>query len=512
MARKDIKEFLEKLRPFGDSLGNYLCEVVRMDATRRLLEREEPSLLKTASLPENAPRLFQFMKRASQEQRQFIFRHFPGEATFFQEVFSIFTKYPDASSFVKELLKWTFYPQNFLPEEACRRAFKEVSGKAPLHIVGAEKFLPCILEEMRFPGVRLHPSREDFSFFFKYILKDKPGVRVEGNYSPGSGDEILLSLVGGRLRLGIRLMGQLIRFLKAGVKRAVVVLPAKLLSSPSYALGKRELARFPVVKIIFLSGPGAILVAEKGNFKEVYIESPEGQGKVPLSLLLDLPLWSPSLLFSPAREAARELFARIPSLRLGDVAEVWRGYFLRKRKGGKGYKLVGVGNIEGGFLRVENLPEIGIEEGRGYEPLREGDLVIAARGTVFKVAEVPGTEEKILPSDSVIVIRPEDYPSCLLRFFFSTEIGRSLIEGIRRSGPLLNLSPRDLEEIPVPYPGREKLRQLGEEYSRAEGQYLRIVERARREFEKMLREIEKEMFSSTPEVPPAQSPPAPPQK
>jgi hypothetical protein len=83
-----------------------------------------------------------------------------------------------------------------------------------------------------------------------------------------------------------------------------------------------------------------------------------------------------------------------------------------------------------------------------------GDLLVACRGTLLKVARVSGEAASLLASSNLIVVRPDNrvHPAILLALLRSPEWQDILHLRSRSSSGLMQFTAKDLEDLPVPVP------------------------------------------------------------
>ncbi|MFL5354674.1 hypothetical protein [Archangium sp.] len=126
--------------------------------------------------------------------------------------------------------------------------------------------------------------------------------------------------------------------------------------------------------------------------------------------------------------------------------------------------VLSVGDIEAGRITPrEALVPVALRPG-SLERFRvqTDDLLVSCRGTVLKVARVPESAASLLVSSNLIVVRPGEMllPAVLLALFRSAAWQSELRLRARSSERLVQLTVRDLENLPVPLPPRELQHEL----------------------------------------------------
>lgn len=145
--------------------------------------------------------------------------------------------------------------------------------------------------------------------------------------------------------------------------------------------------------------------------------------------------------------------APVPKVKLRDVADIFRGKSVLKQDLRAGnIKVLNISNIEDGDVKLDQLETIDEEERKvkRYEIL-PGDLVMACRGTVNKLAILPETEGIIIASANIIVIRfKASIISGFAKIFLESPVGMTLIQSFQRGTTVMNLNPSDVGEIELP--------------------------------------------------------------
>jgi len=346
--------------------------------------------------------------------------------------------------------------------------------------------------------------------FIKYMIRDYSNVRyIERRTSAEieKGNYVVLSATPRRLRLRMLLPVKrkikLIGDSPEGV-RFFMVVPRNFLSSTEMTEEKAFLASFRIEKIFFWSGIrlsdlGAILFVKKPAKKYKVEVIAEGKRiNVDSDFLKTVPVWTREFLVSEEKEEVLKFFLAAKKVKLEDIAEVRRGYFIRKRdeviEDENAPRILSVGDIEGAVIDPNKLSKIKLKDDSELQPLKPGDIVISARGTAMKAAIIPETNLRIYPSDSVIVISPKDYPSNLLRFFLTSPVGERLLINTRRSGALLSILPSDVRKIPVPVVPSGEIEKVDAMLKKAEEDYVKKIQEVEEEYRSRIKAIEEKLF------------------
>jgi len=509
-------DFVKKLEVFLERDEHLLCELIRMDATKKLLQKESPEILEMVSNPAAEKRLYRAMKEASTEVERFLIRPFPGGPELFHELFEMFLSLDDVKEFLKAIINEGSKLSHCLPEHVCNRAFESVENSSRIRVFEPDLFFSCLfykIEEMKDKEFYLYPPMSDekgVGLFIKYMIRDYSNVRyIERRTSAEieKGNYVVLSATPRRLRLRMLLPVKrkikLIGDSPEGV-RFFMVVPRNFLSSTEMTEEKAFLASFRIEKIFFWSGIrlsdlGAILFVKKPAKKYKVEVIAEGKRiNVDSDFLKTVPVWTREFLVSEEKEEVLKFFLAAKKVKLEDIAEVRRGYFIRKRdeviEDENAPRILSVGDIEGAVIDPNKLSKIKLKDDSELQPLKPGDIVISARGTAMKAAIIPETNLRIYPSDSVIVISPKDYPSNLLRFFLTSPVGERLLINTRRSGALLSILPSDVRKIPVPVVPSGEIEKVDAMLKKAEEDYVKKIQEVEEEYRSRIKAIEEKLF------------------
>ena len=163
---------------------------------------------------------------------------------------------------------------------------------------------------------------------------------------------------------------------------------------------------------------------------------------------------------------------------LEDVAEIFRGYqitasqvdsMITENEKESNYKLLEIGNVdnEGNIdkqLKCINTGKKNLDKFL----LRDGDIVLSARGENTKIAIVNiNKDECIVPNGSIVVIRTnmEKLDSRYLKMFLNSKQGQFILKTVKTGLviPSINIGP--LGKIEVKCPSMEEQQRLIEKYS-----------------------------------------------
>jgi len=135
---------------------------------------------------------------------------------------------------------------------------------------------------------------------------------------------------------------------------------------------------------------------------------------------------------------------------------------------GSEYQLLTLGDINKGIIE-NDLNYISIpEKTRNIERylLEDGDLIISAKGTNLKIATVQISNERIIASGNLLVIRPnkDKINPVYLKTFFDSKNGKKILESIQVGSVILSINPSQLKEIEISMPNTEKQEEIAKKY------------------------------------------------
>ena len=175
-------------------------------------------------------------------------------------------------------------------------------------------------------------------------------------------------------------------------------------------------------------------------------------------------------------------------VRLGDVVDQFKGKAVPAK-------------AEPGEFAVINLSDM-TSNGIAYDNLRflleDGDVLIASKGTVQKVAvfEDQGKRE-VVASSNITVLRPkEKLRGFYIKFFLETEIGRAYLDYADKGKAVLNLSTADLLDIKIPEIPIVKQDYQIAAYLRGRADYHRKMVRAEQEWENIQQNVTEALFGN----------------
>ncbi|KGR73063.1 restriction endonuclease subunit S [Streptococcus phocae subsp. salmonis] len=180
---------------------------------------------------------------------------------------------------------------------------------------------------------------------------------------------------------------------------------------------------------------------------------------------------------------------------LGTVVDCFKGKAVPKK----------VDDGEFGLINLSDMRELGIEysQVRTFQMdrrqllrylLEDGDVLIASKGTLKKVCVFHKQDREMVASSNITVLRPlKLLRGYYIKFFLDSPVGQELLEAADHGKDVINLSTKELLEIPIPLIPLVKQDYLINNYLRGLNDYHRKVKRAEQEWRFIKNEIQKSL-------------------
>jgi len=179
---------------------------------------------------------------------------------------------------------------------------------------------------------------------------------------------------------------------------------------------------------------------------------------------------------------------------LGEVAEIFRGKAVSKKDQTGDIGVVNISNIGQYDIDYDGLDKIEEEERKVQNYiLKEGDVVLPARGTAIRSAVFHEQTYPCIASSNVIVIRLDQKKmnSTYLKVFIDSPIGNSMIGSLQQGMTVMNISYRDLNVLEVPFPSIDEQGKIAKEYEDSYKQYKESISEAEKQWKDTLGKLQK---------------------
>ncbi|MGT2961436.1 restriction endonuclease subunit S [Streptococcus caballi] len=187
---------------------------------------------------------------------------------------------------------------------------------------------------------------------------------------------------------------------------------------------------------------------------------------------------------------------QIKKVKLGDIAEIFKGKALpAKTKSG-----------EFALINLRDMTEIGVDYSQLqtfsadrktllHFLLQEGDVLIASKGTVKKVAVFEKQDRDVVASSNITILRPtQKVYGQYIKLFLDSAVGEALLESVNKGKSVMNLSTQGILGIEIPDIPTVKQAYLINRYQQGLSDYKRKIARAKQEWQKIQADIERNLF------------------
>ncbi|MCD8158786.1 MAG: restriction endonuclease subunit S [Clostridiales bacterium] len=179
---------------------------------------------------------------------------------------------------------------------------------------------------------------------------------------------------------------------------------------------------------------------------------------------------------------------------LGEAAVIFRGKAVKEKnpKGNIGVvNISNIGDYEIDYLSLDHIEE---EERKiSSYILKDGDLLIPARGTAIRTAIFKEQPYMCIASSNVIVIRvlEEKLSATYLKLFLDSPIGRKMLTARQQGTTVMNVSYKELNNMEIPLPSIDKQKEIAEEYNKELKIYKKSIQEAENRWSSALTELQK---------------------
>ncbi|NTU30652.1 N-6 DNA methylase [Brevibacillus sp. HB1.1] len=200
---------------------------------------------------------------------------------------------------------------------------------------------------------------------------------------------------------------------------------------------------------------------------------------VMLDELMEMGYWNVDHIFGMVDEDwQRYQNSSIKKEELGNVAEVFRGKAISKKDANGSIGVVNISNLNDFDIDYEGLDHIEEEERKvANYLLRDGDLLLPARGTAIRIAVFKEQKYPCIASSNIIVIRPNEklLLGTYLKVFLDSPMGNKTLAGKQQGTVVINISYKDLKSLEIPLLKVEEQKMITEEYEQERSRYVESI-------------------------------------
>ena len=210
--------------------------------------------------------------------------------------------------------------------------------------------------------------------------------------------------------------------------------------------------------------------------------------------LTDMGDWNVDRIFeSQDEDWIRFQESNVKKQELGAVASIFRGKAVSHKDPTGNIGVVNISNIGEYEIDYSSLDHLEEEERKVTNYLlKDGDLLIPARGTAIRLAIFKEQTYPCIASSNVIVIRAidESLSTTYLKLFFDSPLGRKMLITRQQGTAVMNISYKELNNIEIPLPSVEEQKQIADTYTREFEVYKKAIQEAESRWSSVLAELQ----------------------
>ncbi len=210
--------------------------------------------------------------------------------------------------------------------------------------------------------------------------------------------------------------------------------------------------------------------------------------------LIDMGDWNVDRIFASQDEDwIKFRKSNIKKQELGVVASIFRGKTVSHKDQTGNIGVVNISNIGEYEIDYSSLEHVEEEERKvSNYLLKDGDLLIPARGTSIRIAIFKEQSYPCIASSNVIVIRAIDksLSTTYLKLFFDSPLGRKMLITRQQGTAVMNISYKELNNIEIPLPSIEEQKQITDIYTMEFEVYKKAIQEAENRWSSVLAELQ----------------------
>lgn len=181
--------------------------------------------------------------------------------------------------------------------------------------------------------------------------------------------------------------------------------------------------------------------------------------------------WNISLLLESDDEVTQYKNTGLPMVKLGDIADVFRGKATSKLDSGEKVGVINIADIIDNEIDYDRVSFVDDEQQKIIKYLLEdGDILISSRGTTIKVAMFKKQDKQYIPAVNFNAIRIHEsaktkIKSEYLKIFFASSIGQKLLASLQRGGVVMNINAKDLYSLNIPLLSLQEQQKIIDKYN-----------------------------------------------
>ncbi len=187
---------------------------------------------------------------------------------------------------------------------------------------------------------------------------------------------------------------------------------------------------------------------------------------------------------------------KIAKIPLKEITEHFKGKAVSKLGDSGNISVINLSDMDDTGIDYAHLKKIDCDEKSVSRYLLEdGDVLIASKGTVKKVAVFHDQDRAIIASANITVLRPTaDISGTYIKLFLESELGQELLETTNTGKNVMNLNTKKIVSIQIPKLQPLKQAFLIQRYEQGLKDYKRKITRANQEWQHIRDDVEKNLF------------------
>ncbi|REE84551.1 N-6 DNA methylase [Paenibacillus taihuensis] len=220
---------------------------------------------------------------------------------------------------------------------------------------------------------------------------------------------------------------------------------------------------------------------------------------VMLEELMEMGNWNVDHIFGMVDEDwQRYQNSSIKKEELGNIAEVFRGKAINKKDANGSIGVVNISNLNNYDIDYASLDHIEEEERKvANYLLKDGDLLLPARGTAIRIAVFKEQKYPCIASSNIIVIRPNEklLLGTYLKVFLDSPMGNKVLAGNQQGTVVINISYKDLKTLEIPLLRVEEQKVIAEEYEQELSRYVESIRLAEDRWNDVMERLQKTIMN-----------------
>lgn len=187
---------------------------------------------------------------------------------------------------------------------------------------------------------------------------------------------------------------------------------------------------------------------------------------------------------------------QIAKVSLREITEHFKGRAVSRLGNSGNVSVINLSDMGDMGIDYTHLKRTECDETRlSHYLLREGDVLIASKGTVKKVAVFTEQDYPVIASANITILRPiSDISGFYIKLFLASDLGQALLEETNTGKQVMNLNTQKIINIEIPKLPLVRQAYLIRRYEQGLRDYSRKILRAEQEWQRVRNEVEKNLF------------------